>query len=210
MTHSIEILHLDESVIVGHKPSGMLSVPGKTVTESFTSHLADTYGEAHVVHRLDCETSGVMIVARTKSAQRHLNQQFQQRNIDKHYVALGHGTCLTQQGLIELPLIADWPNRPKQKIDFVEGRPSQTRWRLLEANKDFSRFSLIPITGRSHQLRMHLKALGHPILGDKLYSPRHPPIESLLYPAMCLHAEWVAFTHPVTEARIRVESPVPF
>lgn len=206
----IDIIYEDASIVIVSKPPGVLSVPGVAIKESMTTQVEQRFGETHVVHRLDCETSGVMVFARSKAAQKELHRQFREREVYKVYEALGYGRCEQDAGLIDLPLIADWPNRPKQKVDFEQGKPSHTLWQRIEQHSDYTRFSLKPITGRSHQLRVHLKVLGHPILGDKLYASAIRPISGLFYPNMCLHAKELRIVHPDSQAPMMFKSPVPF
>lgn len=161
--------------------------------------------DALVVHRLDMATSGVLVLARGPTAQRCLGAAFERREVHKRYVAVVHGEVDADAGEIDLPLAADWPRRPRQKVDAVAGRPSLTRWRRLsvDAAAGTSRLLLEPVTGRSHQLRVHLLAIGHPIVGDALYGA--PEAARLM-----LHAASLALPHPRTGEPLRIASPVPF
>lgn len=167
---SLRILHADERLIVVDKPAGLLSVPGRTEADCACARVQAIYPDALVVHRLDQATSGLLLFARGAQAQRELSADFAERRVGKRYVALVAG-ALPGEGLIDLPLGADWPNRPRQQVDLVHGKPSQTRWCSLGLEGTHTRVALEPVTGRSHQLRVHLAHLGHPIVGDTLYAP---------------------------------------
>ncbi len=198
-TPFLNVLHEDADLLVLNKPSGLLSVPGRALDhkDSLLLRVEQQFGEAHAVHRLDMETSGIMVVARNKATLSNLSKQFQARQTDKRYVARVWGYIAESEGEVDLPLICDWPNRPRQMVDHEVGKPSQTKWRVLEREEGgITRVSLTPITGRSHQLRVHLQAIGHPILGDPLYAN-----EAALKAAsrLQLHAEMLAFHHPQTE-----------
>ncbi|QPF74540.1 RluA family pseudouridine synthase [Roseateles sp. DAIF2] len=176
----MRIVHLDAELVVVDKPSGLLSVPGRSEPDCAWARVRALHADALVVHRLDMATSGLLLFARGAAMQRALSLDFAERRVAKRYVAVVGGR-LDAEGWqqIDLPLIADWPNRPLQKVDHELGKPSTTRWRVLghEAHGDAacSRLELEPITGRSHQLRVHLKALGHPIVGDALYGGAPAP-----------------------------------
>lgn len=199
-------LHQDQAVLVMDKPSGLLSVPGKLEgrRDSLETRLRATHPEALLVHRLDCDTSGVIIFARSKAAQGFLGQEFEQRRAQKTYIARVAGVIADDQGRIDLPLAADWPNRPRQQVDPA-GRPAQTDWQVIARTATETRVRLTPLTGRSHQLRVHMLALGHPILGDPIYS-ENPHA----YPRLMLHAETLSLHHPVTRARVTYHAPCPF
>jgi tRNA pseudouridine32 synthase/23S rRNA pseudouridine746 synthase len=207
----LEILHSDEALLVVNKPAGLLSVPGRGADrqDCLTVRVQKEYPEAMSVHRLDMETSGVMVMARSRSVHRQLSQLFAQRLVDKHYVAVVDGRMQQLSGEIDLPLSADWPNRPRQKIDYQNGKPSTTRFDVTQHNTrdNTTRVDLAPETGRTHQLRVHLQALGHAILGDQLYGGRtvRDKADRLL-----LHAASLGFKHPVTGERVCFESPPPF
>ena len=207
----LDILYQDDYLLALSKPSGLLSVPGKgeEKQDCLSSRVQQQFPFAVVVHRLDLGTSGVMVMALNKDIQGRLGKLFEQRKVDKRYEAVVTGHLQPESGLIDLPLITDWPNRPKQKVDHETGKPSQTRYRLMDYSDqhDVSRVELLPETGRSHQLRVHMMALGHPILGDELYADPETVAKAdrLLLHASCLH-----FPHPVTEEPITINSEVPF
>ena len=170
---SLDIIHIDSSIIVLNKPAGLLTVPGKpeSLSDSLLTRLRKEVFGALLVHRLDLDTSGIIIFARTASSQVFLNRQFEARKAYKTYMARVRGHILENQGTIDLPLVVDWPNRPCQKICLKTGKKSKTYFKVLDREKrEVSRVQLHPITGRSHQLRVHMTAIGHPILGDKLYA----------------------------------------
>ena len=199
-------VHQDDAVLVIDKPSGLLSVPGKTEGRSdcLQTRLRAAHPESLLVHRLDCDTSGVIIFARSKAAQGFMGQEFEQRRAQKTYVARVAGVLRDDTGHIDLPLGADWPNRPRQQVDPL-GRSAQTDWVVLDRSDTETRVRLTPLTGRSHQLRVHMLALGHPILGDPIYSDQ--PGE---HPRLMLHAETLSLHHPVTKARVTFHAPCPF
>ena len=190
------VLYQDAHIIVVNKPSGLLSVPGRLEThrDSIMSRVQRDFPQAESVHRLDMATSGVIVVALTKAAERELKRQFREREPQKHYLARVWGHPELEEGVIDLPLVCDWPNRPKQKVCFETGKPAQTGYQVLDyAPDNTARVLLTPVTGRSHQLRVHMLALGHPILGDKFYA--HP--EALARaPRLLLHAWTLTITHP--------------
>lgn len=165
----MRVLHADGRLVVIAKPAGLLSVPGRTEPDCASARVQALFPDALVVHRLDQATSGLLLFARGAQAQRELSADFAERRVGKVYVAVVAGR-LEGQGLIDLPLAADWPNRPRQQIDHERGKPSQTRWRMLAHEGAHTRVALEPLTGRSHQLRVHMAALGHAILGDALYA----------------------------------------
>ena len=202
-------LHADESCVVAVKPSGLLSVPGRAIADCHWSRLRATFEDLRVVHRLDMATSGLIVYARGADAQRELSAAFARRAVDKHYVCEVDGLVEHDKGEIDLPLAADWPNRPRQRVDRVHGRVALTRFRVLCRNADSAttRLALQPITGRSHQLRVHLCALGHPILGDRLYAP---PAIAARAVRLLLHATHLAFLHPRHGGRLTFSSPAPF
>lgn len=197
----------DEDLIFINKPAGLLSVPGKTEPDCVEARLRDTHPDALTVHRLDMATSGVMVFAKNKAAQRHLGLQFERRHLKKTYIAVVDGHVEGDEGHIDLPLRADWPNRPLQMVCHEQGRPSQTDWKVLERYEDRTRLELTPLTGRSHQLRVHLLAIGHPILGDEFYAHGHALSAS---PRLLLHAHTLSLFKPTGGERITIESPVPF
>ncbi len=190
----LEIVHEDHEVLVVGKPHGLLSVPGKGahLADCLFSRIQAIFPHALLVHRLDRDTSGVMVFALTPHAQRHLGLQFEKRHVRKTYVARVDGEVAGKTGVIDLPLAVDWPNRPRQKVDLENGRPAVTEWRLLRAGEGESRLRLFPKTGRSHQLRVHCLAMGHPILGDPFYASG--PARD--HPRLMLHSERLRFRHP--------------
>lgn len=207
----LEAVHVDAHCIVAIKPSGLLSVQGRGEqgADSLAARVQATFADALVVHRLDMSTSGLMLFARGADAQRQLSRAFAARAIDKRYVAVVHGIVTPPQGSIELPLIADWPNRPRQKVDHLVGKPSLTRYRVVSTDESTgtTRLELEPFTGRAHQLRVHLLAIGHPILGDALYAPAQVSASA---DRLLLHATSVGFAHPRTGEPMRFQSAAPF
>ncbi|WP_235921099.1 bifunctional tRNA pseudouridine(32) synthase/23S rRNA pseudouridine(746) synthase RluA [Yersinia artesiana] len=190
------ILYQDEHIMVVNKPSGLLSVPGRAPEnkDSIMTRIQADFPTAESVHRLDMATSGVIVVALTKAAERELKRQFREREPKKSYIARVWGHLAQDEGLIDLPLICDWPNRPKQKVCYETGKPSQTLYQVLSRDADGStRVKLSPITGRSHQLRVHMLAIGHPILGDGFYAP---PEAKAMASRLQLHAQELCITHP--------------
>lgn len=193
----LDIVCRSESFLVLDKPSGLLSVPGRgeDKQDCLATRVQAEFPDALVVHRLDMETSGLLVMARGEESHRLLSRHFRERQVDKRYVAVVAGRMQATQGEVDLPLITDWPNRPRQKVDFDLGKPSLTRFRVLQHDPkaDTTRVELEPVTGRSHQLRVHMASLGHPILGDPLYG--HPGARSQ---RLLLHATRLAFPHPLT------------
>lgn len=196
----LDIIFEDAHILVLNKPHGLLSVPGKG------AHLADCVAAraishtptATIVHRLDMETSGLMVVAKTPEAHRHISKQFERRHVKKRYRATVWGHMTRDSGRVDLPLRCDWPNRPKQMVDFTLGKPAHTNWHATERTTlpmgtPITHVALSPQTGRSHQLRLHMLALGHPILGDNLYGT---PASKAAAPCLMLHADYLAFHHP--------------
>jgi tRNA pseudouridine32 synthase/23S rRNA pseudouridine746 synthase len=204
----LDILHQDHEILVVNKPAGLLSVPGKGehLADCLLSRVQAAFPEALLVHRLDRDTSGVMIFALTPRAQRHLGLQFERRHVRKTYVARVWGEMAEKTGTVDLPLIVDWPNRPKQKVDFETGRPALTDWRVVRVEDGTTRLRLYPHTGRSHQLRVHMAELGHPILGDPFYATG-PARE---YPRLMLHAEALRIRHPDGGVGLTFSAPCPF
>lgn len=194
------VLFEDEALVVADKPAGLLAVPGRgeAGAHNLATVLSARFGELHVVHRLDQATSGLMVLARTLPALRVLHRAFAQREVHKRYVAIAHGHLAEVAGEIALPLAADWPQRPRQRVDTEHGKPSLTHWRRIgwvdAANAPRTRLELVPHTGRSHQLRVHLAAIGHPIVGDRLYGPAADASE----PRLLLHASELGFADPLT------------
>lgn len=206
-----KLVHIDEHVIVAVKPAGLLAVPGRGADKQdcLSARLAAEFGEIHIVHRLDQATSGVMVFTRTLAALRDLHAQFRTGMVDKAYEAIVFGKLDSMTLTIDLPLSADWPNRPKQKVDLENGKSSTTHVAVqsFDPESNTSRVKLIPMTGRTHQLRVHMMAVGHAIVGDGLYG-----LEALLDKAsrLMLHAGELTFTHPVTKVRLMFESEANF
>ena len=204
----LDILHDDHQVVVVNKPAGLLSVPGKgtDLADCLIARLARVFPTVLLVHRLDRDTSGVMIFALTPLAQRHLSWQFEERVTKKTYIARVWGRMAQDAGEVDLPLCPDWPNRPLQKVDHVNGRAALTMWKALKRGDDETRVRLMPRTGRSHQLRVHMLALGHPILGDPFYATG--PARD--HPRLMLHAERLEYRHPDGGRWMKVSQPAPF
>ena len=202
------ILHHDHQVLLVDKPSGLLSVPGKgeDLTDCLIARVQRVFPDALLVHRLDRDTSGVMIFALTPHAQRHLGLQFENRQTKKTYVARVWGEMADKTGTVDLPLIVDWPNRPLQMVDHENGRAAVTDWRVVRVGGGETRVRLMPKTGRSHQLRVHMLALGHPILGDPFYATG--PARD--HPRLMLHSETLQFRHPDGGQGMRITAPCPF
>ncbi len=205
----LRLIHADHAIVLVDKPAGLLSVPGKgeDLADCLISRLHSVYPDALLVHRLDRDTSGVIVFALTPHAQRDLSMQFETRKTRKTYRAQLWGRLEPKTGTVELPLNVDWPNRPRQHVDRENGRPAQTDWKVLGYDENGNtRVRLFPLTGRSHQLRVHMKELGHPILGDPLYA--EGPARD--FPQLMLHAESLRFNHPDTGRGETFTSPVPF
>jgi tRNA pseudouridine32 synthase/23S rRNA pseudouridine746 synthase len=207
------LVYVDEHLVVLDKPAGLLAVPGRGADKQdcLATRAQALWPDALVVHRLDMATSGLVVMARGLAMQRALSRAFEQREVEKRYeaIAAGHLGAPGATGTIALPLGADWPNRPLQKVDPVHGKPSVTHWRVLawDAQRDATRLALEPVTGRSHQLRVHLQAIGHPLVGDTLYAP---PAVQVQAPRLLLHAALLQFAHPASGETVRFESAVPF
>lgn len=189
------ILHADADILVVHKPAGLLSVPGRIMKDCVLRRLAVAYPLVRVVHRLDLDTSGVMVLGLSQLAVADLNRQFRERQITKDYVAEVYGVLAQAQGEIDLPIAPDPLHRPRQKIDPVNGKAAVTQYEVLHQQQHSARLRLTPLTGRSHQLRLHLAAIGHPILGCDLYA--HEQAFSAA-PRLMLHAQSLGFRHPQT------------
>lgn len=206
-----EIVYFDAAIVVVNKPSGLLSVPGRghDKQDCVARRLQTEFPDALTVHRLDMHTSGLLVLARGKEMQRRLSIQFASRQIDKRYLAVVVGELPVASGKIDLPLSADWPNRPRQKVDALAGKPSLTRYQVIshDVAANTSRLALIPETGRTHQLRVHLQALGHPIIGDALYGDA---TSSAGAQRLLLHADHLAFGHPEHGERLSFLCPAPF
>ncbi len=208
MNH-LNILYFDDDIIIVNKQPDILSVPGKgpEKLDSIYHRLTLKFEEVHVVHRLDMATSGIMVFARAKDSLRCLQQQFQHRQTEKSYQAIVYGQVKPSTGAINYPMRCDWPNRPKQMVCYEWGKKSLTRWRVLEYIDNTTRLELTPITGRSHQLRIHCNAIHHPILGDNLYGT---PSSQSATKHLCLHAQSLTFRHPSSNESMTFTSPAPF
>ncbi|HEY9039568.1 MAG TPA: RluA family pseudouridine synthase [Roseovarius sp.] len=202
----LSVLHEDYEVLAVDKPDGLLSVPGKGahLADCLLSRVQAAFPTALLVHRLDRDTSGVMVFALTPHAQRFLSREFEDRRTRKTYVARVAGRLESKAGAVDLPLIVDWPNRPRQMVCHDTGKPSLTEYRVLKAAEDESRVRLWPRSGRTHQLRVHMLALGHPILGDPLYAP------DAAYHRMMLHAEELRINHPESGRGMSFRAKAPF
>ena len=206
----LDLVYRDDYIAVVNKPSGLLSVPGNQPQyyDSAMSRVKERYGFCEPAHRLDMATSGILLFALSKAADRELKRQFREREPKKYYQALVWGHVEQDHGVVELPLICDWENRPRQKICFERGKRAITFYDVLQRYpNNTTRVKLTPITGRSHQLRLHMLALGHPILGDKFYA--HPQAKALS-PRLCLHAESLQIQHPITGETMEFTAPVGF
>lgn len=205
------LVHEDADLLVVNKPSGLLSVPGRGPEGAINlvAQVQQRYADVLVVHRLDMSTSGLMMFARNLHAQRALNHAFERRQIAKRYEAVVQGWPPADEGSCNAPMRLDWPARPRQVVDWEGGKPSFTRWQVLQRWGDGetrrARLALEPVTGRSHQLRVHMQTLGHPIMGDELYGSPPEPGERLL-----LHARSLQLLHPTSGAQVRFESEPPF
>ena len=206
----LEILYQDRDIMVVNKPHDLLSVPGKPAElwDSILTRVQWEFPDAETVHRLDLATSGLMVVALHKDAERELKRQFRERETDKKYIAKVFGILAQKEGSIDFPLICDWPNRPKQMVSYEYGKDALTHYKVLsEDDEGNTLIELMPVTGRSHQLRVHMMSLGHPILGDRFYA--HDEAlkgRERLY----LHAAELAFTHPMTKKRQLFHQPPNF
>lgn len=203
----VKLLHADDDLLVVDKPAGLLSVPGRGEGEqhNLTVQLRRQFADAMVVHRLDQATSGLMLFARNVEVQRSLSMAFEARRVHKQYVAEVHGHVAGESGSIDAPLMADWPHRPRQMVDAERGKPALTRWRVTRRGSHTTRLDLEPVTGRSHQLRVHLLSIGHPIVGDMLYAEGWPA-----HPRLLLHATHLSLQHPRTGELLDFDCPPPF
>ncbi|HLL11932.1 MAG TPA: RluA family pseudouridine synthase [Rubrivivax sp.] len=205
--NGLAVIHADEALVAVDKPPGLLSVPGRGEAgkDNLTAQVQAAFDDALVVHRLDMGTSGLMLFARGAQMQRALSIAFAARRIRKTYVALVEGRVAADSGQIDAALRLDWPNRPRQIVDNQHGKPSSTRWHVLQRLPHASRLELHPLTGRSHQLRVHLQSIGHPICGDELYGPL--PLSA---PRLMLHATHLEFQHPATGQTLALRSEPSF
>ena len=204
----LEVIHHDHALLIVNKPAGLLSVPGKGahLAECLMSRILAAFPEALLVHRLDRDTSGVMVCALTSHAQRHLGLQFEKRQVRKVYVARVWGELAPKTGTVDLPLAVDWPKRPRQKDDNAAGRPAVTDWRVVRIEDGTTRVRLYPHTGRSHQLRVHMATIGHPILGDPFYATG----SARDFPRLMLHSESLRLRHPDGGAGMSFSAKAPF
>ena len=208
--HPLHVIYEDDDLIVVDKPAGLLSVMGRLPEHQDSAYLRvlAQYPSAKVTHRLDMATSGLLMFAKHRNAEVAVSKMFQARKVKKYYIAVLQGQ-IQPEGSVDVPLITDWEKRPRQMVHFELGKHAQTRFQLLsyDAASDQSRVRLEPITGRSHQLRVHMMHIGHPIMGDKLYHPEPARFE---LPRMALHATSLSFVHPLTHQAIDLKSDVPF
>lgn len=205
----LNIVHVDADILVLNKPAGLLTVAGKTpdLADCLEARAQSQFEGAKVVHRLDKDTSGLIVLGLTAQAHAHIGLQFEKRQTRKTYVADVWGPIAEDKGTIDQPMTADWPNRPKQHIDPVNGRNAVTDWQVSARSTNHSRVTLTPATGRTHQLRVHMAFLGHPILGDNLYAHKEA-LEAA--PRLCLHAMTLEFIHPTTLKPLKFTTQTPF
>ncbi len=205
----LDIIFHDNDILVLNKQSGLLTVPGKGehLADCLEKRAKDTFPTALTLHRLDMDTSGLIIMGLNKYSHRHLSLQFQNRNVAKEYTALVFGNMERSSGEVDLPLICDWPNRPKQKVDHAIGKPSRTKWHVIERYEDKTLLSLIPLTGRSHQLRVHMDEIGHSILGDRFYASEKIANMSN---RLCLHSTKLTIMHPVQKKMMTFKHSITF
>jgi tRNA pseudouridine32 synthase / 23S rRNA pseudouridine746 synthase len=205
----LDIIYQDEDILILNKPSGLLTVPGKAPEhkDSLDFRVRLVWPLARIVHRLDMATSGLVVMAMHAQSQRDLNRQFELRQTSKRYFALVEGQIAADSGAVDLPLLCDWPNRPKQMVHFDSGKPSLTYFKVLERNAQRTKVELTPVTGRSHQLRVHMLWLGHPILGDKFYGTEQGKASVA---RLQLHAGSLRFRHPGSGTELYFESECPF
>lgn len=205
---SLEIIYQDEYFIAINKPGGLLSVPGLggANQDSVATRMMAINSETKIVHRLDCLTSGIMLLAIGIEAQRELSRQFHDRKIDKQYIAIVRGVLSQQQGMIDIPMRGDPDDRPRQIVDYKQGKASTTKWSVLGVESDRTRLLLKPVTGRTHQLRVHCNTIGHTIVGDTLYGNEQEKQED----RMLLHAETISLFHPATGEAMTLAAPCNF
>lgn len=208
---TVSVLYQDDALLIIDKPSGLLSVPGRHPDnrDCVISRLQQEFPAARIVHRLDLDTSGLMVIALEADIHRALNALFEQRQVEKSYTAVVAGVVEQDKGSVALPLICDWPNRPRQKVDHEQGKPALTHYRVVERDttRERSLLEFRPVTGRSHQLRVHAAEMGHPILGCCFYAPEsvRDASERLL-----LHASALSFRHPASGEVLAITSDAPF
>lgn len=205
---ALDLVYRDGSLLVANKPAGLLAVPGRgpDKQDCLSARIQLQFPDALVVHRLDMATSGLMLFARGAAMQRQLSERFRERGVEKRYLAVVAGKVESETGDVNLPIAADWPNRPLRKIDAGLGKPSLTRYRVLaqDAVTNTSRVELEPVTGRTHQLRVHMAAIGHPILGDALYG------DAASAPRLLLHARMLSLAHPLSDEPLTLVGETPF
>lgn len=209
---SLEILHADEHLLAVNKPSGLLSVPGRgpEKQDCLARRLEQAWGPLLVVHRLDRDTSGVILFARTPAAQQSLSRQFETRRVEKRYLAVAIGRLAETSGVIDLPVAKDFARPPRHRVDYTHGRPAVTHWRTLGGDQQRTRLELRPVTGRSHQLRVHLAAVGHPIFGDRLYSVPDEILPPTAGKRLHLHACRLSVEHPELASPLEIACASPF
>lgn len=202
-------MYVDDHILVLDKPAGLLTVAGKTpdLADCLEARVRDEFPTATMIHRLDKDTSGIIVLGLTAKSHAHIGRQFEKRQTSKRYIAKVWGQMANPTGRVDQPMTSDWPNRPKQRVDPMLGRAAITDWQVLEIAEDHTRVQLSPQTGRTHQLRVHMSFLGHPILGDNLYAPSDALAAS---DRLCLHAEMLGFRHPDGGDAVSFESAVPF
>ncbi|HEY8575573.1 MAG TPA: RluA family pseudouridine synthase [Devosia sp.] len=205
----LNVLYVDEDILVVDKQSGLLSVPGKdpSLWDCIEYRARQTWPTAGMCHRLDKDTSGVLVLALNKRAHGRIGSQFEHRKTTKAYIARVDGIIESDSGLVDLPLATDWENKPRQRVDWDNGRPSQTEYVVLEREAAATRVRLHPLTGRTHQLRVHMKAIGHVILGDAFYADAAALAAA---DRLQLHAAELGLTHPTTGEFVRFVAPTPF
>jgi len=209
MSPYLEVIYQDNDLVVLNKTSGLLTVPGRLAEhkDCLQNRVQRILPTATVVHRLDMATSGILLMALNKPAHVDISRQFEKRQTEKSYIARVYGLLKHETGSIEAPLICDWPNRPKQKVDHEHGKKSLTHYRVISYGDNSTLIELTPVTGRSHQLRVHMLSIGHPILGDRLYAHDEALTVS---PRLQLHAKVLTVSHPVTKERLTFQAPCPF
>ena len=205
----LAVVHVDDDIVVLDKPSGLLSVAGKdpALSDCLEARVNERYRPAYMVHRLDKDTSGVIVMARNKPTLSKIAMQFEKRQTKKSYVARVWGEVVGDSGHIDLPLATDWENKPRQRVDYERGRPSQTDWEVISREPGITRLRLHPLTGRTHQLRVHMMMLGHPILGDSFYATGEALAAA---DRLQLHAEELSFIHPADGMLREFVVPSPF
>lgn len=205
----LDIVYRDDDMVVVNKQSGLLTVPGRLPEhqDCLQNRVLSVLPTATIVHRLDMATSGILVLALNKASHVEISRQFEKRETQKQYLARVYGAVKDEQGEVDLPLRCDWPNRPKQMVDHEKGKKAKTLWRVLARESETTLMELTPITGRSHQLRVHMLELGHPIIGDRLYAH---DMALALSRRLQLHANTLTLTHPVTKEQMTFSAPCPF